>query len=132
MIGCAFSRRLGAVLARRGGRFAGQRRAGGRQSRPDGFPHLPATAVYLYPLVPIVVALAYAARWGGQLYYAAATVGTIMWGAGYGWQGYRQLAELIVGLDKIIWGVAFFLLAAWSAWPKQASGLAGERRRATA
>ncbi len=92
---------------------------------PHDFPHLPPTAVYLYPVVPIVVALACAARWGGQLYYAAATFGALVWGAGYGWQGYRQLRELIVGLDKIAWGGAFFLLAAilslakagiWTRW----------------
>ncbi|MES1212948.1 MAG: hypothetical protein ABUL64_00035, partial [Singulisphaera sp.] len=80
--------------------------------QPFDFPHLPALLVYLYPLLPILVSLGYAARWGGALYYAAAAVGLTLWPAGYGWQAYRQLRELFVGLDKIAWGVAFFLLAA--------------------
>ena len=50
---------------------------------PHDFPHLPPTAVYLYPVVPIVVASACAARWGGQLYYAAATFGALVSGAGW-------------------------------------------------
>ncbi len=92
---------------------------------PNDFPHLPAVAVYLYPLVPIVVGLAYAARWGGSLYYAAAVAGATMWPLAYGWHGYRQWRLLIAGLDKILWGVAFFLLAAivslikagvWTRW----------------
>ena len=66
--------------------------------------------MYLYPLVPIVVTIAYAARWGGTLYYVAAMLGAFVWGS-LRLAGVPALRELIVGLDKIAWGVAFFLLA---------------------
>jgi hypothetical protein len=79
---------------------------------PNDFPHLPALVVYLYPLLPITIGFAYAACWGGSLYYAVAAAGATMWPVAYGWQGYQQLRTLIVGLDMILWGVAFFLLAA--------------------
>lgn len=79
---------------------------------PNDFPDVPPAVVYLYPLLPITVGFAYAAMWGGSLYYAIAAAGAMMWPLTYGWHGYRQLRTLIVGLDKILWGVAFFLLAA--------------------
>ena len=92
---------------------------------PNDFPHLPALVVHLYPLLPITVGFAYAACWGGSLYYATAAAGATLWPITYGWHGYRHLRTLIVGLDMILWGVAFFLLAAmlslikagvWSRW----------------
>ncbi|HEY4311852.1 MAG TPA: hypothetical protein VGN12_20560 [Pirellulales bacterium] len=79
---------------------------------PNDFPHLPATVIYLYPFVPVLIALGYARRRGGTLYQAAAAVGATVWLVPYGWEIYRQLRQSILGLDKITGGVLVFLLAA--------------------
>jgi len=78
---------------------------------PRLFPRLPPMVANLYPLVPIVVALVYARLVGGKLYYAAALLGLIGWPATYGYGGYRQLREQVIGLNQILWGLAFFALA---------------------
>ncbi len=76
------------------------------------FAQLPAGLVFAYPLLPIGVALWYGHRYGGPMYYAAATLGTLYGPSAYCWAGYRELRAQFDGIDKIAWGIAFFLLAA--------------------
>ncbi len=78
---------------------------------PRLFPRLPPIVVYLYPLVPIGVAVLYAKVAGGKLFYGAAVASLLGWPAVFGYAGYRQLREQIIGLNQILWGLAFFLLA---------------------
>ena len=95
---------------------------------PNSMPPLPAIVVELYPLVPIGAAAVYGWVMGGPLYYAAAIAGVMVWVAAWGVTGYRHLQHQIAGLNRIAWGIAFFLLAAmlslakagiWSRpWPR--------------
>jgi hypothetical protein len=75
----------------------------------------------------LIVALALVYGWliGGPPYYAAAAVGALSWAVSYGWNSYLSLRASIVGLNLIIWGIAFFALAAvislakaglWARW----------------
>jgi hypothetical protein len=73
---------------------------------------VPEVFFYVYPVVPIAVALVYARFVGGGLYYAAAASGAALCTAAYGSQSYRHLRHVVAGLDLIACGILFFLMAA--------------------
>ncbi|HEY4311853.1 MAG TPA: hypothetical protein VGN12_20565 [Pirellulales bacterium] len=76
------------------------------------FGPVPEVFFYVYPVVPLAVALVYARFVGGGLYYAAAASGATLCTAAYGWRSYRHLRHVIAGLDLIACGILFFLMAA--------------------
>lgn len=65
-----------------------------------------------YPLLAASVALAYASVTHLRLAYASAATSLGLWFAFVGWGVYRQWRQVVVGLDHITWGLAFFALAA--------------------
>jgi len=79
---------------------------------PRLFDAVPPSLVHAYPLLSVATALWYGHRYGGPMYYAAAIIGTIYGPSAYCWTGYRELRDHFEGVDKIAWGVMFFLLAA--------------------
>lgn len=66
----------------------------------------------VYPIVPILVALAYAGLVGGRPFYVASAVGAIAWVGISGAQGYAWLRGIVSGLDQIAMGLAAFGVAA--------------------
>ncbi len=72
---------------------------------------LPPAVVEAYPVVPLVVALAYARLVGGMMFYGVAAACAAGWLVVIGSALYRQLRAFVPGLDKIAWGIAFFALA---------------------
>jgi hypothetical protein len=76
------------------------------------FGPVPEVLFYVYPVIPIVVALVYARLVGGWLFYTAAASGAVLCTAAYGWQSYRHLRHIIAGLDLIACGILFFVMAA--------------------
>ncbi len=79
---------------------------------PHDFWHASPALVYLYPGVLSVVALAYGRLLAEKAYYVVAAAGLCAWITAWGWSGYRQLREVIVGLNQIVLGILFFALAA--------------------
>ena len=63
-------------------------------------------------LLSIVVALGYGAIMKNRLYFVEAAAAATLWLSVVGWKGYLLARQLLVGLDLIVCGLAFFLLAA--------------------
>jgi hypothetical protein len=73
---------------------------------------LPLEVVRAYPFAMSIAAVGYGYLTGFRPYFAAASAGLLAWLAAVGWQGYCALRSLLVGLDWIVGGLAFFGLAA--------------------
>jgi hypothetical protein len=73
---------------------------------------LPTTVALAYPPVAIATGLAFGYLVACRAYYVSAVAVSGTWLASAGWRGYILLRQLVVGLDLIAWGLAFFLLAA--------------------
>jgi hypothetical protein len=100
---------------------------------PYALEGMPPQLVRAYPYLLSLVAAGYAYLTGCRLYLAAACAGVTGWITVVGWQTYLDLRRLLVGLDWIVGGLAFFALAAvislnkagvWAKWH-------GLRRRAS-
>jgi hypothetical protein len=104
---------------------------------PIDVPGFPPEVVRAYPFLLGVAAAGYGYLTGCRPYFAAASVGLLGWLTGVGWQGYSGLRRVLVGLDWIVGGLAFFGLAAvislgkagvWSRWDdrrRQTKGIDG-------
>ncbi|MDR3618444.1 MAG: hypothetical protein P4L85_03770 [Paludisphaera borealis] len=98
-------------------------------SEPAAFARfqIPAVWIALYPFALMVVAVAYGGLTRHPLYPAVAMAGLASWIGGAGWRSYLGLRRLIVGLDWISLGLAFFAAAAAISLRK--SGVLDRRRR---
>jgi hypothetical protein len=68
--------------------------------------------VRVYPMILVVVATAYGYCFTSREFLLAATLSVAGWVALVGFRGYLQMRQFVAGLDRIAWGMAFFLLAA--------------------
>jgi hypothetical protein len=90
---------------------------------------LPAKLALWYPLCVIIASLAYWLLVRDRLFLAVAAASLAAWLGYCGWQSYQQLRRILTGLDQIVWGLVFFLIAAAISlrkaglWPR-ASGAA--------
>jgi hypothetical protein len=64
-----------------------------------------------YPLLLVAIAAGYGLLVGSRAYLAAAALGLGGWLALAGLRGYLYARQFVAGLDRIAWGMAFFLLA---------------------
>jgi hypothetical protein len=67
--------------------------------------------VRVYPMILVVVATTYGFLFGSRAHLYAATLSVAGWVALVALRGYLQARLLVAGLDRIAWGMAFFLLA---------------------
>jgi hypothetical protein len=67
--------------------------------------------VRVYPMILVVVAATYGFLFGSRAHLHAATLSVAGWVTLVAVRGYLQARELVAGLDRIAWGMAFFLLA---------------------
>jgi hypothetical protein len=85
---------------------------------------LPARVVPLYATSIVATTAAYGVFMRDRFYLAAAAAIVAAWLAHSGVQSYQQLRRLVAGLDQLVYGVLFFLLAAAISfrkagiWPK--------------
>ena len=64
-----------------------------------------------YPLLIAVSAWSYSFLVRDRLYLGSGAVSLAGWLTHSGWEAYDQLRQLVVGLDQIVWGMIFFLVA---------------------
>jgi hypothetical protein len=62
-------------------------------------------------MILVVVATAYGYCFASREFLLAATFSVAGWVALVGFRGYLQMRQFVAGLDRIAWGMAFFLLA---------------------
>jgi hypothetical protein len=67
--------------------------------------------VRVYPMIMVVIATTYGYLFGSRAHLYAATLSVAGWLALVGVRGYLQARQFVAGLDRIAWGMAFFLLA---------------------
>jgi hypothetical protein len=67
--------------------------------------------VRVYPMILVVIATAYGYLFGSRAHLYAATLSVGGWVALVGLRGYLQARQFVAGLDRIVWGMAFFCLA---------------------
>ncbi len=79
---------------------------------PVDYRGIPPEVVRAYPFLLSLIAVGYGYLTGCRPYLAAASVGLLGWLTVVGWQGYSGLRRVLVGLDWITGGLAFFALAA--------------------
>jgi hypothetical protein len=64
-----------------------------------------------YPLILVAIAVGYGVLVGSRAYLVAASLGVGGWATLIGFRGYLYVRQFVAGLDRIAWGMAFFLLA---------------------
>jgi hypothetical protein len=64
-----------------------------------------------YPLILVTIAVGYGVFVGSRAYLVAASLGLGGWLSLIGLRGYLYVRQFVAGLDRIAWGMAFFLLA---------------------
>jgi hypothetical protein len=67
--------------------------------------------VRVYPMIMVVIATTYGFLFGSRAHLHAATLSVAGWVTLVGVRGYLQARQVVAGLDRIAWGMAFFLLA---------------------
>jgi hypothetical protein len=67
--------------------------------------------VRVYPMIMVVIATTYGFLFSSRAHLYAATLSVGGWVTLVGVRGYLQAREFVAGLDRIAWGMAFFLLA---------------------
>jgi hypothetical protein len=67
--------------------------------------------VRVYPMIMVVIATTYGFLFGSRAHLYAATLSVAGWLTLVGVRGYLQARQVVAGLDRIAWGMAFFLLA---------------------
>jgi hypothetical protein len=72
---------------------------------------LPPTLAPYHPAAVVIIGCGYGLRVGDRIYLESAVVGLTAWLCWSGWRGYAQLRRVVVGLDQIVWGLAFFSIA---------------------
>jgi hypothetical protein len=69
-------------------------------------------AVRVYPMILVLVAAGYGFVFGSRPHLYAATLSVAGWTVLVILRGYLEARQLVAGLDRIAWGMGFFLLAA--------------------
>lgn len=103
---------------------------------PLAYRGVPPEVVRAYPFLLTLAAAGYGYMTGCRPYLAAASVGLLGWLPVVGWQCYSEVRKVLVGLDWIAGGLAFFGLAAvtslgkagiWTKWvdPRRNKGIDG-------
>jgi hypothetical protein len=77
-----------------------------------GLRGLPEDVLFAYPLVAFAAALSYYWLTRHPLHAAAAAATLTIWCLSTSWQAYHYLKPLLAGIDKLVWGLAFFVAAA--------------------
>ena len=72
---------------------------------------LPAGIAPWYPVVVMVTSLAYGLLVRNRMFHAIAGVSLASWIGYSGLQSYQQLRRILTGLDQIVWGLLFFVIA---------------------
>ena len=72
---------------------------------------MPAELIDGYPLLIAVLAWSYSFLVRDRLYLGSGTISLAGWLTHSGWEAYDHLRKLVVGLDQIVWGMIFFLVA---------------------
>jgi hypothetical protein len=67
--------------------------------------------VRVYPMILVIAATTYGFLFGSRAHLYAATLSVAGWVTLVGVRGYLHARQLVAGLDRIAWGMAFFLLA---------------------
>jgi hypothetical protein len=75
-------------------------------------------AVRVYPMILVVIATGYGLLFGSRAHLLAATWGMSGWVVLVGLRSFLQARQYIAGLDRIAWGMAFFLVAALTSLAK--------------
>jgi len=78
---------------------------------PRALGNPPPLVLDCYPLPAIAVALLYGYLVGNRAYYSTAVATACGWSVLFGWRGYQYLRQMVIGLDHIALGIAFFALA---------------------
>ncbi len=111
VLGALFDDGLG-LLARRSGALAllllGLDAATGH---PRIWPTMAPGLIAVYPLLIAVSAWSYSFLIMDRLYLGSAAINLAAWLAHSGWGAYDHLRKIVVGLDQIVWGMIFFLIA---------------------
>jgi hypothetical protein len=111
VLGAVFDDGLGR-LARRSGAVAlvllGLDAATGH---PRIWPTMSPALIGAYPLLIAVSAWTYSFLLRDRLYLASGATSLAGWLAHSGWGAYDHLRKVVVGLDQIVWGMIFFLVA---------------------
>ncbi len=72
---------------------------------------LPAQIAPWYPAVVMFTCAAYGLLMRNRMYHAVAGISLASWIGYSGLQSYQQLRRILTGLDQIVWGLLFFLVA---------------------
>jgi hypothetical protein len=111
VLGALFDDELGR-LARRSGALAllvlGLDAATGH---PRIWPTMPPALIGGYPVLIAVSAWSYSFLLRDRLYLGSGAISLTAWLAHSGWGAYDHLRKIVVGLDQIVWGMIFFLVA---------------------
>ncbi len=111
VLGAFFDDGLGR-LARRSGALAllllGLDAATGH---PRIWPTMSPGLIAVYPLLIAVSAWSYSFLVRDRLYLGSGVISLAGWMAHSGWGAYDHLRKIVVGLDQIVWGMIFFLVA---------------------
>jgi hypothetical protein len=78
---------------------------------PRIWPTMPPELIGGYPLLIAVSAWAYSFLVRDRLYLGSGAISLTGWMAHSGWGAYDHLRKIVVGLDQIVWGMIFFLVA---------------------
>jgi hypothetical protein len=68
-------------------------------------------AVRVYPMMLVVIATSYGFLFGSRAHLLAATWGVSGWLVLVGLRSFLEVRKYVAGLDRIAWGMGFFLLA---------------------
>jgi hypothetical protein len=67
--------------------------------------------VRIYPMIMVVLATGYGFLFDSRPFLIAATLSVGGWVMLVGFRGYLEMRQVVAGLDRIAWGMAFFILA---------------------
>jgi hypothetical protein len=112
-LGAIFDDRLGRLLQQSGAVVLFLMSVAAICRVPQPLSDLPQGILDRYALLLVAVAIGYGVTVRSRLYFAEAGAVLGLWLTVVGWRAYLFLRQLIVGLDLIVWGLAFFLLAAF-------------------
>jgi hypothetical protein len=112
-LGAIFDDRLGRLLQQSGALVLFLMSVAAICRVPRLLSDLPQGILDRYALLMVAVAIGYGVTVRSRLYFAEAGAVLGLWLTVVGWRAYIFLRQLIVGLDLIVWGLAFFLLAAF-------------------
>ena len=72
---------------------------------------MPPMLIAVYPLLIAVSAWSYSFLVRDRLYLGSGSISLAGWMVHSGWEAYDHVRKVLVGLDQIVWGMIFFLVA---------------------